>query len=57
LRKTPLRRACTRSRIKRSIRKTGGGFLMLGNLVSFVTSWLPVDVMFLAKMRPRPEWR
>jgi hypothetical protein len=37
------------SRIKRSIRKSGGGFLALANLVSFVTSRLPVDVMFLPK--------
>lgn len=38
-----------RSRIKRSIGKSCGGFLALGNLVSFVTSRLPVDVLFLPK--------
>jgi hypothetical protein len=43
------------SRIKGSIRKSGGGFLALANLVSFVTSRLLVDVRFLPKCVRAPS--
>jgi hypothetical protein len=49
------RLAGVRSRIKRYIRKSCRDFLALGNLVSFVTSRLPVDVMFLPKCLGAPS--
>jgi len=42
-------------RIKRSLRKSYEGFPALGNLVSFVTSRLPVNVMFLPKCARAPS--